>query len=131
MTEPRRALVIDDEEIIRRCGERTLGPAGYVVDTAATGAEGLQMLREQRYDLALVDMKMPSMDGPEVVKQIRDLSPETKVIVITGYATGETEEMTAALGAAAYLEKPYTPQALLQTVEEILGEYGEEGTGAC
>lgn len=118
--EVRKVLVIDDEEIIRQCSKRTLGPAGYLVHTASSGMEGLSMLNETTYDLILVDMMMPELDGTEVVKHIKRIAPGTKIMVITGYSSAETVEMIKNIGVSCYLEKPYSPQTLLKSVELIM-----------
>jgi YesN/AraC family two-component response regulator len=90
MTEKPRVLVIDDEEVIRSAARRIL--EGYDVTTAGNGREGLREMRKGPFDLVLTDLKMPGMDGIEVLKGAKELSPETEVIIITGY--GNTAHTT-------------------------------------
>jgi|Deesub1362A_J573_1020465.scaffolds.fasta_scaffold00010_217 DNA-binding NtrC family response regulator len=117
-----RILVIDDEEIIRISCRRALEPLGLRVDVARDGPEALRMLREGSYQVVLTDLKMPGMDGLEVLKEIRHLSPHSRVIVITGYSTTETAVRAMREGAFNYLEKPFSPQALREAVKEALGQ---------
>jgi DNA-binding NtrC family response regulator len=112
----RRVLVIDDESIVRTSCSRTLGPEGYEVVAAQNGSEGLRLLEEGRFDLVLTDLKMPDMDGIEVLKKIKENWPQTEVIVITGYQTVETAVKSIKLGAFDYIEKPFTPDTLVAAV---------------
>ena len=117
----KRILVIDDEEIVRICCERSLAPEGYDVVTAETGPEGLQKLWDAHFDLVITDLKMPEMDGLEVLAHIRKARPETKVIIVTGYDTeGTTNEIMDA-GACGYLGKPFCPEDLMTAVHKTIG----------
>ena len=115
-----RILVIDDEEIIGESCRRVLEPAGYEVDTATSGGEGLQVLRKDAIDLVLTDLKMPDMDGIEVLKKIKQDWPGVEVIIITGYQTVDTAVKSIKLGAFDYIEKPFTPDALINAVSKAL-----------
>ncbi|OGW30024.1 MAG: hypothetical protein A2X59_08450 [Nitrospirae bacterium GWC2_42_7] len=118
-----KILVIDDEEIIRTSCLRILSPEGYEIKTAGNGQDGLKMLEEETFDLVLVDLKMPGMDGIEVQKEIRSRWPETKVSIITGYQSFDSEINDAdKLIAAGFIEKSFTPDILVATVEKILEE---------
>lgn len=114
----KKILVIDDEPIVRTSCVRSLSPEGYEVKSASSGREGLELLENEPVDLVLLDLKMPDMDGIEVLKIIKNRWPETKIIMITGYSTVETAVKTLKLGAFSYLEKPFTPDTLLETVKE-------------
>jgi len=116
----KKILVIDDEDIIRISCERTLSSHDYEVKSATSGKEGLELLEEEPFSLILLDIKMPDMDGVEVLKKIKERWPETKVIMITGYSTVESAVKTLKLGAFNYLEKPFTPDVLLEAVKEAL-----------
>jgi DNA-binding NtrC family response regulator len=115
-----RILVIDDEEIIRESCRRVLEPAGHQVDTAASGGEGLQVLTTEAIDLVLTDLKMPDMDGIEVLRTIKQDWPDVEVIIITGYQTVDTAVKSIKLGAFDYIEKPFTPDALISAVSKAL-----------
>jgi DNA-binding NtrC family response regulator len=116
----KKVLVIDDEAIIRTSCERTLIPAGYEVELAEGGKEGLEMLEKEEFGLVLLDLKMPDMDGVEVLNNIKSKWPDIKVVMITGYSTVETAVQALRLGAFNYLEKPFTPNSLLTAVKEVL-----------
>jgi DNA-binding NtrC family response regulator len=115
-----KILVVDDEDIVRTSCSRTLSPEGYEVRLAKNGAEGLKMANEDRFDLVLTDLKMPDMDGIEVLRIIKEKWPETAVIIVTGYQTVDTAVKAIKLGAYDYIEKPFTPDALISAVAEAL-----------
>ncbi len=115
-----RILVVDDEDIVRTSCSRTLSPEGYEVRLAKNGVEGLKMASEERFDLVLTDLKMPDMDGIEVLRIIKEKWPETAVIIVTGYQTVDTAVKAIKLGAYDYIEKPFTPDALLSAVAEAM-----------
>ncbi|NJD55787.1 MAG: sigma-54-dependent Fis family transcriptional regulator [Nitrospirae bacterium] len=114
-----RILVIDDEDIVRLSCSRTLVPEGYELAMAKNGPEGLKMLEEGSYDLVLTDLKMPNMDGIEVLAKIKERWPSTDVVIVTGYQTVETAVKAIKLGAFDYIEKPFTPDALIATVSNV------------
>jgi len=107
MRESARILVVDDEEDLRQGLAETLQGEGHQVETAAEGWGALEQARALRFDLALVDLKMPGMDGMVVLDQLKQLSPETLVVMITGHATVESAVAAMKLGAYDYLTKPF------------------------
>jgi DNA-binding NtrC family response regulator len=112
-------LVVDDEEIVRESLASWLAEDGYEVHTAADGPTALERLRERSYAVALVDLKMPGMDGLEVLAQSRSLRPETTVILMTAYATVDTAVRAMKHGAHDYLVKPFEPEELSQLVGHL------------
>jgi len=114
-----RILVIDDEDIVRLSCSRTLVPEGYELAMAKNGQEGLKILEEGSYDLVLTDLKMPNMDGIEVLAKIKERWPSTDVVIVTGYQTVETAVKAIKLGAFDYIEKPFTPDTLIATVSNV------------
>ena len=114
-----KILVIDDEDIVRLSCSRTLVPEGYELKMAKNGPEGLQMLAEDTFDLVLTDLKMPNMDGIEVLAKIKEKWPATDVVIVTGYQTVETAVKAIKLGAFDYIEKPFTPDTLIATVSNV------------
>ena len=105
-------LVVDDEQDIRDASERILSRAGYQVQKASRGDEALDILNKNSVDIVLLDLKMPGMDGMEVLERIRRLSETIQVIVITGYATVETAIEAMKQGAYDFIPKPFEPDQL-------------------
>ncbi|MFH0995650.1 MAG: response regulator [Pseudomonadota bacterium] len=105
-------LVVDDEESIREGSERILTRMGYQVYKASRGSEGLEILGRQPVSIVLLDLKMPGMDGMEVLSHIQRLNPEILVIIITGYATLETAVEAMKQGAYDFIAKPFEPDQL-------------------
>jgi CheY-like chemotaxis protein/glycine cleavage system H lipoate-binding protein len=115
-----RILCVDDEEVILCIFRRILVLNGYCVDTVETGQEALGLIRTRHYDFLFTDLKMPAMDGMEVVKAVKHLRPDIDVIVITGYATVETAVECMKNGAMDYVQKPFTAGELLAFVKKAL-----------
>ena len=106
-TQIKRLLIIDDEENMRHMLSTVLGKAGYLVDTASNGSEGLQMTEKTRYDFILCDIKMPIMSGMEFLKAARDKIGTTTVIMMSAYGTNDTAVEAMKLGAYDYISKPF------------------------
>jgi len=105
-------LVVDDEQDIRDASERILSRAGYQVQKASRGDEALDIVNKNGVDIVLLDLKMPGMDGLDVLARIRKLNTEIQVIVITGYATVETAIEAMKQGAYDFIPKPFEPDQL-------------------
>lgn len=121
-TIPASILVVDDEIGMREGCRRALVPQGFQVSTAEHGAEGLRQVRQQHFDLILVDAMMPGMSGLELLEHIRAHDPEIICIVITGYATVDLAARATKLGAYDFLPKPFTSDELLAVVQQGLDE---------
>jgi DNA-binding NtrC family response regulator len=119
-TAPPRVLAVDDEEVVCESIRRVLSGEGYDVETTTSPREGVEFLRRENFDLLLVDIKMPEMDGIEVLRRARDVSPETEVLIVTGYASIDTAVEAIKLGAFDYLEKPVSPPQLLVAAARAL-----------
>ena len=105
-------FVIDDDEIIRLSCEQILQKSGYKVETFGNGHQGIDRLKQVRPPLLVVDIKMPELDGFEVIKIVRKIDPDVVIVVITGYATIETAVDAMKMGAYDFLPKPFTPNEL-------------------
>jgi formate/nitrite transporter len=116
----RRILIIDDEPTIRESCRRIFGEQGFEVDAAATGQEGMDRARTGYYDCALVDLRMPDMDGMEIVRQLRDRRQHTAVVIITGYGAVESAAEATRLGVSDYVGKPFSPDEIIETVARAL-----------
>lgn len=115
----KRVLVVDDEAEVTLSLQMYFGGKGYEILTALEGAQAIRLLNQNRIDLVLLDMKMPGVNGLEVLKFIRSLDPMPKVIVVTAYDV-QFQEMVEAMGVDGFLMKPFGIQALTRKVEEAL-----------
>ena len=116
---PLNIIVIDNESVICDACNLVLTERGHVVDYCKTGKTGLLAVERGGYDLVLLDMKLPDMDGMDILKIIKGERPELLVIVITGYSTLLNAVQAMKLGATDYLSKPFTDDELMETVERI------------
>lgn len=118
--EKERILIIDDDEIIRKSCEKILAPEGFFIASAKDGKEGLKLLSKKNFDLVLTDLRMPDMDGIEVLKRVKEIGPDIEVIIITGYGTVKSAIEAIRYGAYDYIEKPFSPEELLNVVRKSL-----------
>jgi DNA-binding NtrC family response regulator len=115
-------LIVDDEKAILKGFRALLEMKEYRVVTAKDGREAVDKVSENFYNLAIIDIRLPDMDGTEVLREFRQINPEMKNIIITGYASLENAVESLNLGADGYLMKPVTPGKLLEIVSEKLRE---------
>ncbi|HAL56488.1 MAG TPA: hypothetical protein DCP63_08435 [Bacteroidetes bacterium] len=120
MAQKNRILVVDDEDALRTVLSSELEGEGYKVASAADGAEAISILKNQAFDLILLDIKMPNVDGFEVLRFVKETHPETKVIMLTGFADLKNAIESKKLGAEDFVSKPYDLVDLLTTVERVL-----------
>lgn len=116
-----KILVVDDEEALRTVLSAELEGEGYQVNTAADGDEAIKIIGTQQFHLILLDIKMPNVDGFEVLKFVKQHQPSTKVIMLTGFADLKNAIESKKLGAEDFVSKPYDLVDLLTTVERVLG----------
>ncbi|HXG38053.1 MAG TPA: response regulator [Bacteroidota bacterium] len=115
-----RILVVDDEDALRTVLSSELEGEGYIVQMAGDGDEAIKILEKNTFDLILLDIKMPTVDGFEVLKFVKQHSPTTKVIMLTGFADLKNAIESKKLGAEDFVSKPYDLVDLLTTVERVL-----------
>jgi len=120
MNEPARILIIDDEESIRDSVGQVLEKEGYGVGSAVSGQEGLSLFGKKAFQVVYLDLKLPGIKGLDVLSQIKEPSPETPVIIITGYASIESAVEAMKRGAFDYLTKPFTPEEVRVTTRKAL-----------
>lgn len=121
MKEPERViLIVDDEEGLREGLGKLLEDEGYVVLCAETGEEALDVLQQSRIDLVLTDMRMPGMDGIELLKKIRERHGDLGVIILTGYGQIESYIEAMNFGAIEYVSKPFKVNELKFIVNKVL-----------
>ncbi len=118
---PKRILVVDDEPTILEVIERLLETEGLVIVTARDGAEGLRRFREEKCDLVIVDRAMPGLSGEVMARVIKDQSPETPLILITGLLSG----LIDATPFDGFVAKPFTRTQLRTAVAELLPDWRE------
>jgi DNA-binding NtrC family response regulator len=117
-----RVLVVDDEEIVRESLSGWLAKDGYTLDTAPDGPTALDKLRRERWSILLVDLKMPGMDGLQVLEIVKRLQPDVAVVIMTAYATVETAVEAMKMGAYDYLVKPFDPEELSLMMVKIVAQ---------
>jgi DNA-binding response OmpR family regulator len=115
-------LIVDDEENLRRSLSLILKKTGYEVSCASKGQEAIEYLQSKPYDLMFLDLKMPDMDGLELLPRIHGMFPDLPVLILTAHATLESAIEAVRKGARDYLVKPIDPPLILARVEEILNE---------
>jgi DNA-binding NtrC family response regulator len=119
-------LVVDDDEAILRGFKVALQSKGYRVETALSGGEAVEKSKAGDFDLALLDIKLPDMDGTKLLTQLHESMPGMVKIMVTGYPTLNNAVEAVNLGANGYIIKPVKVEELLRVVEEKLKERDEE-----
>jgi DNA-binding NtrC family response regulator len=113
-------LIVDDEQTMLEACREVLASEGFTLKEAASGEAALEGIRHQSFDLVILDLKMPRMDGMEILRRVQRESPGTAAVVITGYPSIDTAVEAMKLGAADFLPKPFTPEVLRITVRRVL-----------
>jgi DNA-binding NtrC family response regulator len=119
--EKKKALVIDDEQIVLDSVGTLLMDEGFDVDVCLSGRKGLDWAIERKYDVVLTDIRMPDIGGIRVLRDVKRVHPALPVIMITGYASVDSAVQAMKLGAAEYIEKPFEPEQLIDAVNRALG----------
>ena len=118
--EKERIIIIDDDKSILRVFTRIFQKQDYVTEAVETGEEAIEKLHNNSFDLALIDVKLPDMDGLELLRRINATNPNMIKIMITGFPSVENGINALDSGAAAYLVKPVKPEELLKIMDEKL-----------
>ena len=121
-----RIMVVDDEEVIRDLLREILSTGGYEVETVEDGREALHLLASESFNLMIVDIVMPGVDGIEVLATAKQIAEHIPVIMMTGYPSLETAERLANLGATDYLTKPFSPDLIDAVVQKALQGEGPQ-----
>jgi DNA-binding response OmpR family regulator len=116
----KRILVVDDEKNVRFTVTHALRSDGYEVDAAASGTEGLDRTSQERYDLILVDLRMPGMTGIDMLRELRRRDPEMPAVIITAYGVPQQLVEAAELGAIDCIRKPFSIQTIRAVVRDVL-----------
>jgi DNA-binding NtrC family response regulator len=120
MGNPARILVVDDDESIRNSLAAILRDEGYAVDVAASGGEAIRKSKETVYNLALIDIKLPDMEGIDILIRMKDTVPKVRKIMMTGFPSVQNAIAAVNRKADAYLVKPMEVEKLLGTIREQL-----------
>ena len=115
-----RILVVDDEPDMRMALGNVLNRVGHQVFEAGDGPAALDFLAREGADIVLLDMRLPGMDGPQILRALRERDKATPVVMVTGYGSVESAVEVMRLGASHYLSKPFSNQELVETVERVL-----------
>ena len=131
MEATKKVLVIDDDPVVGKSFQRVLnGGKGYAVISAASGAEALDRLAREDYDVVYADIKMPGMDGLEVTERIKARSPWLPVVIVTGYGSEANEARARQLGVSAFLRKPLSPEMIEGSLQQALQPQAKVATEA-
>ncbi len=117
---PAEILLMEDEVVVAEGVRMVLEEEGYHVSIAGTGQKALDELGGEKYDLLVADLRLPDIDGMDVIKKTRNTNPDTNVIVITGYGTVDIAVEAMRLGVAEYIPKPFTEEQIRSSVEKAL-----------
>ncbi len=117
-----RILIVDDEADLRTLLRHILTAQGYQITDAEDGEEAIELIKRQKFDIALLDIQMPNINGIQVLKYIKEHSPQTKAVMLTGYADLKHAMEAKEFGARDFIGKPYKLEDVLSTIEHILAE---------
>ncbi len=129
MKTKKRVLVLDDEAIVCERLQPALERVGFIVETFTDSQAAADRVAQQRFDIVITDLKMQKPDGLDILRFVREQSLDTKVIVITGFATVETAREALKSGAVDFLAKPFKISQLRDLVLRISGSEGEPADG--
>ena len=121
MSENKKILLIDDEINVCTGCKRILEEEGYELDYELTGKDGIEKALKQTYDVIITDLKMPDINGVELIKEVKKKKPDVPIIMITGYASVPTAIETMKLGVVDYIPKPFKPEELVASVQKAVG----------
>jgi DNA-binding response OmpR family regulator len=119
MTEQRKILIVDDDADIVQIVSMMLAGRGWIVRSSLRGEEALRIIREDKPDILLLDIMMPHMNGLEVLKQVREIAPETRIIMITAFGDVSSYLDSMDLGACEYVNKPFDTAELLGLIDKV------------
>jgi DNA-binding NtrC family response regulator len=122
----KKALVIDDERIVLDSVSKILKEEDFEVQVTQSGRQGLELATQKEYDIVLTDLRMPDMGGMRVLRDVKRARPSLPVVMITGFGTVKSAVQAMKLGAAEYLEKPFSPDELIKTVNSALDIAGRQ-----
>jgi DNA-binding NtrC family response regulator len=120
----KKILVVDDEAVVCESCRRILIREGYLVDTCSDSRTGLRLAELTPYDLVLLDLRMPIVDGVRFLERLREVHPEVPVVIITGHMAEASSRAAERLGKCEYVAKPFTPEEITAAVQRSLSMAG-------
>jgi DNA-binding NtrC family response regulator len=126
LSDPARILIVDDDENILKTFSTALRDAGYEVNTAENGREAIEKTRATFYNLAIIDIRLPDMEGTELLTALKETTPKMVKIILTGYPTLENAIKATNNGVDAYLIKPVNADELLKLIKKHLDKQKQE-----
>ncbi|NWG10255.1 response regulator [Candidatus Bathyarchaeota archaeon] len=126
MGETARILIVDDDENIRKVIATILSDEGYAVESVDTARKAVEATKKKFFNLALIDIRLPDMEGIELLTKMRDTTPKMRKIIITGYPTLQNAVEAVNRGADSYILKPFDMEKVLETIREQLKIQGQE-----
>jgi DNA-binding NtrC family response regulator len=121
-----RILVADDDESIRKILAVILEDRGYAVDTAENGKQAIELSKNNFYNLALIDIRLPDMEGTRLLSSLRETVPRMRKVIITGFPSMQNAVEALNKGADAYVTKPFEVEKILKTIKEQLAKQQKE-----
>ena len=123
MRKQKKILIVEDEKVIREFLSKLLVSLNYQVDSACDGLEAIKKIEKNEYSIILSDVKMPNMDGVELLKKVKEINKKIEVILITGFPNIEDAEKSIQLGAYAYTKKPIKIKSLIKLLDGIFEKF--------
>jgi DNA-binding NtrC family response regulator len=120
MNDKASILIVDDEEVVRHSHLRSLAGTGCHAQAAEDGQQAIRVMEQHPFDVVLLDLRMPGLDGMDVLKIIKERWPDSEVVVITGYPTIESAKEAVRLGAQNYITKPVGPDDVIRAAFEAM-----------
>ena len=122
MEQKLKIMVVDDEAIVGKRLKPSLEKHGYEVETFGNGKSAIKRIDEKKFDIIVTDVRMDDVDGMQILEHVETVSPDTKVIIITGYATVELAREALVKGAFDFIAKPFKPSDLRVIIEKAATE---------
>jgi DNA-binding NtrC family response regulator len=126
MNKNARILVVDDDENIRKVEVAILEDQSYTVESVGTAKEAIEKSKRKFYNVALIDIRLPDMEGIELLTRFRETTPKIRKIIVTGYPTLQNAVDAVNKGADAYIVKPFDVEKVLKTIQQQLSKQEEE-----
>jgi DNA-binding NtrC family response regulator len=120
-----KILIVDDEQVVLDSCRKILESEGYDVFLSSSAVEALEAMKTDGFSLILIDVKMPGRDGMYLIGELNKHWPRIQVVVMSGYHTNQTIEKAKQMGAVSFINKPFTPDELINSVREALEKQGD------